>query len=83
MGMPIIAYSGASAGIQCTSGKHFLEARSSEEFVQYTLELLRNPSRAEALAIAGRTLVKENFSWESRAEAYERLYRELTERQRG
>jgi glycosyltransferase involved in cell wall biosynthesis len=81
MRMPIVGYPGATVGLNCTNGKHVLEAQTAEEFTCYTIELLENRERAEQLATCARRFVEENFSWEARANAYEELYQELIERQ--
>lgn len=74
LGLPVVTYPEGAAGIDCTHGKHLLMARDAEEFVSYVLELLRNPAKAAELASAGRMLAREEYSWESRAHAFEELY---------
>jgi glycosyltransferase involved in cell wall biosynthesis len=44
--------------------------------------LLRDPARAERMAQAGRELVEERYSWESRARAYEELYEQVIKERR-
>jgi glycosyltransferase involved in cell wall biosynthesis len=83
MRMPIVGYPGATVGLNCTHGKHVMEAQTPEEFARYTIDLLENPRRAEELASEGRRFVEEKFSWQSRAAAYEDLYREVIDRQEG
>ena len=83
MRMPIVAYHpGSTVGIDCVHGKHLLAAESPQEFAAHVLDLLRHPERAEQVAQAGRELVEEKYSWESRARAYEQLYQQvIAERQ--
>ncbi|HVB97958.1 MAG TPA: glycosyltransferase family 4 protein [Candidatus Dormibacteraeota bacterium] len=84
MRMPIVAYHpGSTVGIACVHDKHLMAAETPESFARYVLLLLRHPERAERLARAARQLTEEQYSWESRAIAYEDLYRQLqTERRR-
>jgi glycosyltransferase involved in cell wall biosynthesis len=77
LNIPIVAYPAAIVGLNCTHAKQVMEARSPQEFARYTVELLDNRFRAEELAAAARSFVEENFSWESRASAYESLYAEM------
>lgn len=74
MRMPIVGYPGAIVGLAGVPGKHYLLAQSSQEFAKHVVDLLQHPARAEQLARAGRELVETEYSWESRARAYEDLY---------
>ena len=82
MRMPIVCYPGSAAGIECSPGKHLLMAHSPEEFASQVVQLLRNPSLADALAGAGHELAQRRYSWEGRAEMFERLYAQVIEERR-
>ena len=75
MQMPVVCYPGSTVGIACVPGKHLLVAQNAQEFAAYVVDLLRNPKRAEQIAQEGRKLAEEKYSWESRARAFEELYR--------
>ncbi len=77
MELPIVCYEASTAGIGCTPGKHLLVAENETDFAAKVLELLRNPQRAREIARAGREFVVENYSWESRAAAYEQIYQRV------
>ncbi len=77
MGMPIVCYPGSTVGIACTHGEHLLVAGDPSEFAASVVGLLRNPGQAASLAAAGRRLVEEEYSWDSRAGVYEKLYEQL------
>jgi glycosyltransferase involved in cell wall biosynthesis len=80
MGMPIVGYHpGSTVGIDCVHGQHLLAAETPAQFAAHVINLLRNPARAEEIARAGRKLVEEKYSWESRACAYEQLYGQVIE----
>ncbi len=79
MRMPIVCYPGSTVGIDCIPGKHLLVARNAQEFSAHVLDLLRHPQRAEEMAQAGRDLVVEQYSWESRARSFEELYQQVIE----
>ena len=75
MQMPVVAYHpGSTVGIDCVHGQDLLAAESQQQFASHVVNLLRNPAYAEQVALAGRRLVEERYSWESRARAYEELY---------
>jgi polysaccharide biosynthesis protein PslH len=83
MRMPIVAYHpGSTVGIDSIDGRHLLAAETPEQFVGYVLDLLRHPEKADSIAQAGRKLVEEKYSWESRAYAYEQLYQQIVQERR-
>ncbi len=82
MRMPIVCYPGSTVGLECTHGKDVLVAADPQQFAAHVVTLLRDPARAYLLAHAGRKLVEEKYSWESKAKAYESLYAELIEERR-
>jgi polysaccharide biosynthesis protein PslH len=82
MRLPIVGYPGATVGLDVTHGVHVLEAQTSQRFAEYVVDLLRNADKAERMAAAGRELVEEKYSWDSRARAYERLYRQVIDERR-
>ncbi|SRR6266571_4066602 len=79
MRMPIVGYPGATVGLCGVPGKQYLLAQTPEEFAAHIVDLLQNPRRAEELAHAGRMLVETEYSWDSRARAYEDLYERVVE----
>jgi len=82
MRMPIVGYPGAIVGLSGVPGTHYLLAQTPQEFAAHVVDLLQNPRRAEQLAQAGRELVELEYSWESRARAYEELYQRVIEERR-
>jgi glycosyltransferase involved in cell wall biosynthesis len=82
MRLPIVGYPGAIVGLEGIPGTDYLVADTPREFADHVLALLADPGRAEALAQAGRRLVEERYSWESRARAYEHLYERVIEERR-
>jgi glycosyltransferase involved in cell wall biosynthesis len=80
MRMPIVGYHpGSTVGIDCVYGRHLLAAETPAQFAAHVIDLLQNPARAEMIGRAGRRLVEEKYSWESRACAYEQLYGRVIE----
>ena len=72
--LPIVSYPEAIKGIDCVPGRHLLLADNPQDFARLTLDLLNNPQRREEMGWAARQHVEENFSWDSRAGSFERLY---------
>ena len=80
MRLPIVGYPGAIVGLTgSVSGKHYLVAEDPSEFATHVVTLLRDRGRAAHLAQAGRELVEKQYSWDSRARAYEDLYERVIE----
>lgn len=82
MRMPIVCYPGSAVGIECVHRRHLLVAGDPAEFAAHVLNLLRNPEQADRLAQAGRDLVVEKYSWDSRARIFEELYENLIGKRR-
>jgi glycosyltransferase involved in cell wall biosynthesis len=83
MRLPIVGYPGAIVGLTGSApGKHYLLAHDPAEFASHVVTLLHNSDRAERMAQAGRDLVEQEYSWESRARAYEDLYARVIEERR-
>jgi len=78
MRLPIVGYPGAIVGLEGTApDKHYLLAHDPKQFAAHVVSLLRNPKRAAELAQAGRDVVEDKYSWESRARDYEELYEQV------
>jgi glycosyltransferase involved in cell wall biosynthesis len=82
MRLPIVGYPGAIVGLSGVPGTHYLVAQNPREFATHVVDLLQHPERAETLARAGRALVEADYSWDSRARAYEALYERVIEERR-
>jgi polysaccharide biosynthesis protein PslH len=82
MRLPIVCYPGSTVGLEARDGEHFLVAQTPQEFAAQVVGLLKDPQRARRLAEAGRRLVEDRYSWESRAVAYEHLYRKVIDERR-
>jgi len=74
MKLPIVCYPGSTVGISGVMGRHWLVAENPAEFARYVVDLMNDPVRAQGMGEAGRALVEEHYSWESRARTYEALY---------
>jgi glycosyltransferase involved in cell wall biosynthesis len=75
MRLPIVGYPGAIVGLEGSAPqKHYLCAETPGEFAAIVVSLFRDRARADCMAQAGRDLVEERYSWESRARTYEGLY---------
>lgn len=77
MQLPIVTYSAAVESTLCEDGRDLLVARDTSDFAAKALELLRDRERSRQLGAAGRRLVEEHYSWESRAESLTTLYEQL------
>jgi len=78
MRLPIVGYPGAIVGLEGSApGKQYHLAQDPKEFAAHVVSLLKDPARADRMAQAGRDLVEEKYSWESRARVYEELYEQV------
>ena len=81
-GKAVVASPLAAAGLEVTDGRQLVLAESDEEFTEAVVRLLEDEERRVELARSAREWALRNLSWESRVEAYERLYESLL-RERG
>lgn len=82
MELPIVSYRSSTSGIDCIPGKHLKIADSAQEFASHIIDLLRYPVAARQMAKAGRDLVADKYSWESKVNQWSRLYEEVVDLQR-
>ena len=73
MARPVVASEEAATGIPARDGEHFLIASGDTEFISKSLELLSNSQKANDIAIAARTFVQADCSWEARLAALPEL----------
>lgn len=75
-GTPVVATPQATAGVDARPGEHLLVAEDASGLAAATVELLRAPERARALARAARLLVERCYRWEDSAAGVEAVWRE-------
>lgn len=63
MGVPVVATSFAASGLFLVHDKHLLLADAEEQFAEYTLQLLNDPSLRSRLANTGAEEVNRLYSW--------------------
>ncbi len=63
MGKTVVSTRVGAEGLPLEPGVHFLRADEPAEFARAVISLLRDPGRRKALAMAGRQLIEERFSW--------------------
>jgi sugar transferase (PEP-CTERM/EpsH1 system associated) len=64
MGLPTIGSTCATQGTGGTADEHFLVEDTLEGQIRAVIELLRDRTRADELARAGRKFVEDNYDWE-------------------
>lgn len=77
MGKAVVSTRVGAEGLPLVPGVHFLCADDPAEFARAVVALLRDPPRRRALAMAGRRLVEERFSWSHVAHEFEACCREV------
>ena len=65
MGIPVVSTSVGCEGIDAMDGQDVLLADLPEEFAQKVSSLLKQPDMARGLALNGRRLVEQKYSWDS------------------
>jgi polysaccharide biosynthesis protein PslH len=78
-GKAVIGTPLAFEGLNVIDRKHVVVAESDAAFASAALDLFANPSARVSLAEQARSWAEENLSWDSRIDAYDRLYASLLE----
>jgi polysaccharide biosynthesis protein PslH len=71
MGKAVVSTGIGAEGLPLEPGVHFLRADEPAEFARAVVLLLRETGRRKALAMAGRRLIEERFSWPQVAREFE------------
>jgi glycosyltransferase involved in cell wall biosynthesis len=75
---PVISTSVGAEGLAVRNGEHLRIADSPAEFARAVIESLARPAEADALAVAGRRLVEERYSWDGIATALEAVWQRVS-----
>ncbi len=79
-GVPVISTSLGIEGINAEPERHFLQAETSQAFVQQVRRLLNTPTLGEQLAHYARSLTETQYDWKILAEHQLKLYLRLMQR---
>jgi glycosyltransferase involved in cell wall biosynthesis len=71
MGKAVVATGVGAEGLPVVDGEHFVQADTPADFAGAVVRLLKDPSRRQALGMAGRRLVEERYSWVTVARQFE------------
>jgi glycosyltransferase involved in cell wall biosynthesis len=74
MRMPVISTSVGCAGLRCEHGRNILIADNPQQFADQIYSLVKDPSRRQNLAEAGRKTAEEHYGWDKSAQQLEALY---------
>lgn len=74
--LPLVTTPVGAEGLGAKDGRDVIIKRRSEDFAKATVELLKNPIKAERLASNARKLVVEKYSWKKMAEQLSKIYEE-------
>jgi len=65
MGCALITTESGSQGIPIVHGEHAFIAKNDEEMSEYAIQLLNDDELRIRMAMNGRRLIEEHFSWEA------------------
>jgi glycosyltransferase involved in cell wall biosynthesis len=77
MELPVVATSMSCEGIDAEPGKDIMVGDKPEEFARKIVELLTDNSLREELSRNGRHKVERDYSWDSRADVVEGIFRRM------
>jgi glycosyltransferase involved in cell wall biosynthesis len=79
MAKPLVATEMAVEGLDLTEGKHYVRAETPEEYRDQIGRLLGNAPMRRKLAVEGRRLVEERYSWEAIGTKMRRAYEDAVD----
>jgi sugar transferase (PEP-CTERM/EpsH1 system associated) len=77
MGKAVVSTSVGAEGLAVRSGENIVLADTPNDFARAVISLLHDPKRRQQLGTAARTLVQENYSWTTVADAFARTLQEV------
>jgi glycosyltransferase involved in cell wall biosynthesis len=77
MQKPVVATPLSCDGIPVIQGHHVLLGTTDDELVKAVFALLKNAKARQQMALNGRQLVQQRFTWSRVADRYEELYRHV------
>jgi glycosyltransferase involved in cell wall biosynthesis len=78
LGTPVVSTTKGVEGLDLVPGEEVLVADTAEAFAATVIDLMRDPQRREALAIAGRRAVEERHDWRPIARRFTDVVAEMT-----
>jgi glycosyltransferase involved in cell wall biosynthesis len=79
MGIPVLSTRLGAEGLAARERENIMLAETPDEFVQKTLELLRDEQLRHKIGSNGRLLVTEKFSWQKGVEILEEVLNKLVQ----
>lgn len=80
MGKAVVTTSIGAEGIDVTNGENIIIADNPDEFARRSVELLKNPEKAERIGKKARELIIEKYDWEKIGKRYNKIYEELVDK---
>ncbi len=80
--LPVVSTTVGALGLGASDGEHLLIADDAETFARQTVELLRNPSKAQTIAQNARERAERHFDWSAIGETVSRLLEQAAVAQR-
>lgn len=74
MQTPVVATPLSCDGIHVANGQDVILAHRTEDIVKAVVRLLKDPEQRRQLAVNGRRLVEQQYTWRTVSDAYVRLY---------
>ena len=73
-GTPVVTMQMSADAIDAKNGEHLMVGQTSEELAQKTVRLLQDEKIYKKIAMNGRRLIEEKYSWKEIAKELEKVY---------
>lgn len=82
LGVPVVATSMGTEGLEVANGREILIADRPHAFARHVIHVLKEPAFRDSLGQQGMARVRRFYDWDMIVDSLERIYQELSERNR-
>ena len=76
-GTPVVTMQMSASAISAKDGEHLMVGNTAEELAKKTLHVLQNEEVYEKIAVNGRKLIEEKYSWKEISRKLEEVYKSV------
>jgi sugar transferase (PEP-CTERM/EpsH1 system associated) len=79
LGVPVVATSMGTEGLDVTNGKEILIADGPHTFARHVVRVMKEPAYRDSLGKEGMAIIRQLYNWDAIVQALENIYQEMIE----
>ncbi len=80
LGVPVVATSMGTEGLDLTNGKEILIADGPHTFARHVVRVMKEPAYRDSLGKEGMAIIRQLYNWDAIVQALETIYQEMAEK---